>query len=54
MEGLLKAPCKKRGVLGHIRGVGRPHITVVQRISGINCGRVQHVDIVDGWKKGWF
>ena len=31
MERLLKAPGKKRGILGHIRGVGRPHITVVRR-----------------------
>ena len=54
MERLLKAPGKKRGILGHIRGVGRPHITVVRRTSGINCRREQHVDIVDAWKKGWF
>ena len=54
MERLLKALGKKRGILGHIRGVGRPHITVVRRTSSINCRREQHVDIVDGWKKGWF
>ena len=46
MERLLKAPGKKRGILGHIRGVGRPHITVVRRTSSISCRREQHVDIM--------
>ena len=54
MERLLKAPGKKRGILGHIRGVGRPRVAVVRRTSSINCRREQHVDIVDGWKKGCF
>ena len=39
MEKLLKATGKKRGVLGHIRGLGRPHIAVVRRISGIAACR---------------
>ena len=46
MERLLKAPGKKRGILGHIRGVGRPHITVVRRTSSISCRREQYVDIM--------
>ena len=51
MERLLKAPGKKRGILAHIRDVGRPRVAVVRGTSSINCRR-EHVDIVGGWKKG--
>ena len=54
MDRLLKAPGKKHGILGHICGVQRPHVTVVRRISGINCGRELREAALWGWKKVCF
>ena len=39
------------GVFECFRGFRRPHITVVSRISSINCGRELRKAALWGWKK---